>query len=669
MRIKIWIASALVFLGLASTPARAANPFSLDWRFSNYPNSCVAPGLVGNTGFFYVNDLDIPTYTVANSLVWGANGAFQQDHRAAFSGTLLRTGINEIYWGFQIVGLPPCALSDHTVRLRGPMVNRLLFQLQGVGNQWEGATDINLTLREIDPNLADSLENLKRALKDAMDQLHALGPDADADLAALEALEAELDELLDKGLDQITPEELDALLAQFDGVPQAVRDALVKYLEDLQADIDELRNEIQRIAAVFEQNAASVDGVGDGAPGFNPSDPHGFDPIDSGDIPPIDIPAVLGDAPWSPTYDPYAKYADDVIASLTPTVSGNVVVQRATFLSIHAAWRYNTRALEMILQRRVTVTVSEWAAFLNAKGRVVDFVKRYIDDDGWLRDAPISPQLRALFLFLKDMDVVYRLKQRAEALQLEINQWTGPLTEQQRAILDFFLVYDEIIRERMAQEAPEETEDGFWDFARDALDVAISLTPVGDLLDACRAITGKADCWKGEQLTFEERVASGLGVVVGSGAAWKAAASKFGGPALGIVRKVGDVLDEIVPIRPVSNVIPKRLKGGAIEYTHANGLVVRYNRKGFPDFRPFTIVGPKGKCDLRIKLSGVRTTDFRLADEAAGFTAANPRPPNTTWHHHEDMGRMILVPTPVNNSFPHTGGVAIWQKVYGDTYR
>lgn len=666
MQPRTWILAAALALLAVTSPARAASSFVIDWHTYNYPNSCVTPNLTPNGGaFFEVNQMPIPTWE--NGVTMGALGSFHADYRAPFAGALLKSGQNDFLFSYEVLGLPACVATDETVRLRGPMTDRLLFQLTGVGNQYEGVNTIGLTLREIDPNLADSLENLRRAIRDTAAQLAALGIEGDAMSDYLDALEQELNELIDLGFDEITPEMLDALLAQFDGLPASVRDALVDYLSDLQTNIAELRAEIDRIAAVFQQRVDNVDGVGDGAPGFDPTDAGGFDPIEDGDVPPISIPEVLGEDPWTPQSDPYAQYADEVLATIGATVSGNLVTQRATFLAIHGAWLYNIRALEMILQQRSTVTVAEWGAFLTAKGRVLAFVERFIDRDGWMRDAPVSPELRALVAFWKDLDIAYRFKKRAEALQLEINLWTGALTERQRALLDIMLLWDQMIRERMAQQAPAETEDGFWDIVGNVVDTAISFTPIGDFLDLCAAVTGREGCVTGRSLTLEERALSALGAVVGSAAVWKAAAGKVSAAAAGTIRKVGDVLDEVPIRRPHANITQViDHVGGAKTYVHASGWRVRYDRRGFADFSPYKYTGTAGKAEVRITYTGGRNADFTAANLAAGFTDGTPI--GYTWHHHHDVGKMILVRTDVHANFAHTGGVALYQKMHNVTY-
>jgi hypothetical protein len=78
---------------------------------------------------------------------------------------------------------------------------------------------------------------------------------------------------------------------------------------------------------------------------------------------------------------------------------------------------------------------------------------------------------------------------------------------------------------------------------------------------------------------------------------------------------------------------------------------VRFDDRGFPDFRPYAI--------KEVKLDGLKgnqTSDFVRADKAAGFAK---RPPGYTWHHHQDCRTMQLVPEDLHFEVRHTGGTAI----------
>jgi len=88
---------------------------------------------------------------------------------------------------------------------------------------------------------------------------------------------------------------------------------------------------------------------------------------------------------------------------------------------------------------------------------------------------------------------------------------------------------------------------------------------------------------------------------------------------------------------------------------------IRFTNDGYPDFLEFAYeVGGK-TGDVRIKLTGSRGKDFTAADEAMRNKIKDPswkRPKDYTWHHHQQLGRMILVKTDVHMAIKHTGGVA-----------
>ena len=86
---------------------------------------------------------------------------------------------------------------------------------------------------------------------------------------------------------------------------------------------------------------------------------------------------------------------------------------------------------------------------------------------------------------------------------------------------------------------------------------------------------------------------------------------------------------------------------------------VNFNEKGFPDFSPYTKELPNGKKSVQIEPGGSRSTDFARADKAAGYKPGE-RPKDYTWHHHEDYGKMELMPTDLHNKVGHTGGYTIW---------
>lgn len=89
-----------------------------------------------------------------------------------------------------------------------------------------------------------------------------------------------------------------------------------------------------------------------------------------------------------------------------------------------------------------------------------------------------------------------------------------------------------------------------------------------------------------------------------------------------------------------------------------NGISVRYNSMGYPDFTKYLYKGGDGLSQVRINLTGTRRGDFAAANAAAGFKST---PKGYTWHHHEDVGLMQLVETRVHGQFWHSGGFSLGQ--------
>lgn len=98
-----------------------------------------------------------------------------------------------------------------------------------------------------------------------------------------------------------------------------------------------------------------------------------------------------------------------------------------------------------------------------------------------------------------------------------------------------------------------------------------------------------------------------------------------------------------------STIYTMRTKTGRI-------VEVKYSKAGYPDFSPYKYKGTDGLAEVKVRCTGDRTKDFRLADEAAGFTK---RPDGYTWHHVEDGETLILVEREVHETFAHTGGFAL----------
>jgi len=87
-----------------------------------------------------------------------------------------------------------------------------------------------------------------------------------------------------------------------------------------------------------------------------------------------------------------------------------------------------------------------------------------------------------------------------------------------------------------------------------------------------------------------------------------------------------------------------------------NGVSIRYNSVGYPDFSKQLYKGTDGLSQVRINLTGSRRLDEAAANAAAGFKQT---PDGFIWHHHEDLGLMQLVDEGIHGSFWHSGGFSL----------
>ncbi|WP_186276852.1 HNH endonuclease [Corynebacterium anserum] len=97
---------------------------------------------------------------------------------------------------------------------------------------------------------------------------------------------------------------------------------------------------------------------------------------------------------------------------------------------------------------------------------------------------------------------------------------------------------------------------------------------------------------------------------------------------------------------------------------------IYFNEKGYPIFDN-QVASPdeyeifKGKVpDIKIKPQGSRYKDVKLADEEMGIDAKFRRKHNLVWHHHEETGRMQLIPRDLHSVVRHSGGWASWGRAH-----
>lgn len=129
------------------------------------------------------------------------------------------------------------------------------------------------------------------------------------------------------------------------------------------------------------------------------------------------------------------------------------------------------------------------------------------------------------------------------------------------------------------------------------------------------------------------------------------------------------------PPHPIPNLGRNRAGESVTRGKHT----VRFDKDGFPEFEtPFETlldgshVG-SGKKELHFRSAnqnlfssikenpGLAQKLGLSAKEIEALAHAAEPPPGYTWHHHQDVGRMQLVPLEAHRlAMPHTGGMAIW---------
>ncbi|WP_437974262.1 hypothetical protein WMF11_37825 [Sorangium sp. So ce295] len=243
--------------------------------------------------------------------------------------------------------------------------------------------------------------------------------------------------------------------------------------------------------------------------------------------------------------DPYAAYADAVLAALEADVSGRVVVLRADFVANVRAWRANSAALEIALRDRMGVSLAETNAFLKAQNRITGFVRQFMDASDWFEDSPVPADLRA------QVDTVLKPRFDALADQMKdsLNQWTGDGLDLEQTQL-----YQTISAFAGAMSTVSEGFEAYAEVMQTLVHattrIGVGFVPVvGPTLDLCEAVTGKEWCLPdGRELSDEERIFSGLGFGLGAvGHIWHGVAAAGALPPRGI-RIAGEIaaVDKVV---------------------------------------------------------------------------------------------------------------------------
>ncbi|WP_434045350.1 MULTISPECIES: hypothetical protein [Sorangium] len=531
------VALVTVAAVLAPSFAWAGTPYTILWSSHQDVDSCASPELdrEGDT-LFEVNQTPLPTYGIPGALEVHGDGSASNMLEAEFDSVLLRMGRNDFHFGVHTVnGNDWCTRAHDVVHLVSePLgLNKPLFNIRRDGIGFEGNTDVDLSLAEINPNLARAIADLEVRIARLMTELlrnAARVADLRERMDLLRQLDTELHDLVSRPLDEISRTDLDAILDSYKDVVDAeTRAAMEQLVDDLKKSVSDLESELARLLDEF---GAQADEVADlatqdaRAEGWDPDDPWSY-ALGESEVPWVEVPDIAEvDGAFDEGRDPYAAYADAVIAALEADVSGGVVVARADFVANVRAWRENSAALEMALRDRMGVSLAETNAFLKAQNRIAGVVRQYMDASDWFVDSPVPADLRAAV----DTVLKPRFDALADQMKDRLNQWTGDGLDLEQTQL-----YQTISAFAGAMST---VGDGFEAYAgvmqtlvHATTRIGVGFVPVvGPALDLCEAVTGKAFCLpSGQELSDEERIFSGLGFGLGAvGPMWRAVKTSSG---------------------------------------------------------------------------------------------------------------------------------------------
>jgi len=136
-----------------------------------------------------------------------------------------------------------------------------------------------------------------------------------------------------------------------------------------------------------------------------------------------------------------------------------------------------------------------------------------------------------------------------------------------------------------------------------------------------------------------------------------------------------NVIGSSVPGKSMSNV---RKANGCIELKSVPGARVDFDKRGFPIFDSYAVAEaripwskaniPDSSAHMRAATRALRTeikagriprslfTPKQLKD----ITSGSERIQGFTWHHHQEIGRMQLIPRAIHEEIDHVGGMSMW---------
>ncbi|WP_437319648.1 hypothetical protein [Sorangium sp. So ce385] len=610
------VALVTVLAVLAPSFAWAGTPYRLSWVSHHDLTSCGRPELEheGDT-LFDVNDVPLPTYGVPGALQTEGDGSQSNRLGAEFDSVLLHMGRNDFHFRVHTVnGGDWCTHAQDVVHLVSePLgLNKPLFNIRRDGTGFEGDTDVDLRLAEVNPVLARDIAILETAITRLLEGLvrnAARIADLRARMDLLQQLDTELHDLVSRPLDEISRTDLDAILDRYKDVVDAeTRAAMEQLVDDLKRSVSDLESELGRLLDEF---GAQADEVADLATqdarteGWNPDDPQAY-ALGENEVPWVEVPDIAEvDGAFDEGRDPYAAYADAVLAALEADVSDGVVVARADFVANVRAWRENSAALEIALRDRMGVSLAETNVFLKAQNRITAFVRRYMDASDWFVDTPVPADLRLVV----DTVLKPRFDALADQMKDSLNQWTGDgldleQTQLHQTISAFAGAMSTVGEGAEAYAGVMQT------LVHATTRIGVGFVPVvGPALDLCEAVTGKAWCLPaGRELSDEERIFSGMGFGLGAvGPMWRAVKTSSGlrPAAIRVAGEIAEIEEAFAQIVKTNRVRGYKGLTGAITTKPVNIFEKKAAKFLVDDGRALIGVGDDGVRDvLKIPKTG-----------------------------------------------------------------
>ena len=557
---------------VAPAHGRAGTPYVIEWFSVEYDGSC-EPVNISLPSYFTVNQTPIPTFEVPGTYAEHPDGSKSLEIEAPFDSVLLRYGDNSVTFKVGMLnGNNVCVDSSELVHLVSePLgLKKLLFDVRREATEANETALLKLSLEEINPPLARDIANLEAEIEAERKWLitHASKTAAlAARLDMLQQLETELLDFVKRPLDEIAEVDLDDLFDRYSAViDDATRAALKQLLEDLKKSVIDLENEL---ASLIDQFGAQADAVVDlatasaEAEGFDPEDPEGY-ALGAGSTSWVEVPDVSNvKGAFEDGFDPYAAYADAVLATLAGFVDGGQVVARGSFAANVRAWRENQAALEKALLERESVSHAETNAFLKAQVKVMSFVLKFMNASYWYLDSPVPADLRA------DVDGVLtnRFGPLAGEMKDNLNQWEGPTLDLgETQLVETIRAFAGAVS--AASDVLGPYTEVMQTLVHGTTRIAVGFVPVvGPTLDLCEAVTGKMFCLPdGKELSTEERIFSAVGFGFGSvSKAWSAVKNTGVNPgAKAVAHKVLSLKEEFaLALQASRRTTYKTLRGAA----------------------------------------------------------------------------------------------------------